>query len=141
MMTNFQLHPRLQQDTLVVGQFTLSGLFMMNDCNYPWFILVPMRAGITEIYQLSQADRQTLWAESCLLAEKLQLIYQPDKLNIASIGNIVSQLHLHHVARFRRDLAWPAPVWGKFPAQPYPEERADAEIAKMRAALSAALVD
>lgn len=140
-MPNFQLHPRLQQDCFSVGRLALSQLLMMDDSQYPWFILVPRRPDITEIHQLAEADRQLLLTESCALAEKLQEIYRPDKLNIAAIGNLVPQLHLHHVARYRTDKAWPAPVWGKLPAQTYDRQQADRQIARLREALSACLID
>ncbi len=139
-MPNFQLHPRLNQDCYLVGQFALSSLLMMNDSQFPWFILVPGRADITEIYQLAEADRQLLLAESCVLAEKLQDIYRPDKLNIATIGNLVPQLHVHHVARYQNDKVWPAPIWGKLPALPYTPEQAGSRIAGMRDALGAFLI-
>jgi diadenosine tetraphosphate (Ap4A) HIT family hydrolase len=140
-MLNFQLHPRLEQDCFTVGQLALSQLLMMNDCQYPWFILVPRRADITEIYRLVEADRQVLLAESCLLAEKLEEIYRPDKLNVATIGNLVPQLHMHHVARYRTDKAWPAPIWGKLPAQPYDRQQANLQIARLREALRRNLID
>jgi len=134
-MNKFQLHPRLQQDCFVVGNFALSQLLMMNDSQYPWFILVPQRNDISEIYQLNDCDRQQLLQESCLLAEKLIDIYQPDKLNIAAIGNLVPQLHLHHVARFKTDKAWPAPIWGKFAACAYPKQDEAAHISRLQQSL------
>ncbi|WAR46785.1 HIT domain-containing protein [Methylomonas rapida] len=135
-MSEFELHPRLQQDCRVVGDFALSRLLLMNDSQYPWFILVPRRSDIMEIHQLAEADRQQLLSESCLLAEKLFELYQPDKLNIAAIGNLVPQLHVHHVARYRTDKAWPAPIWGKFAPAPYQEQDAQREIARLRAVLN-----
>ena len=140
-MSNFQLHARLQQDCFTVGSFALSQLLMMNDSRYPWFILVPRRPQITEIYQLPETDRLQLLDESCTLAEKLQEIYQSDKLNIAAIGNLVPQLHLHHVARFRSDNAWPDPVWGKLPRLPFAEQQADMQIKRMREALRLCLIE
>ena len=131
-MNTFELHPRLQQDCFNVGRFPLSQILIMNDNQYPWFILVPRRANITEIYQLGQDDRQQLMTESCLLAEKLVTIYQPDKLNIAAIGNLVPQLHIHHVARYQEDKAWPGPIWGKFSPVPYDELGAQANIERLR---------
>jgi diadenosine tetraphosphate (Ap4A) HIT family hydrolase len=131
----FQLHPRLQQDCIIVGSFTLSLLLMMNDNHYPWFILVPQRIGISEIYQLSHNEQLLLQEESCLLAETLAKIYQADKMNIAAIGNLVPQLHLHHVVRYRTDKAWPTPVWGKFEAMPYTA----AQIVEHKCRLQAAL--
>ncbi len=138
-MLDFHLHPRLEQDCFLVGDLALCQLLLMNDSQYPWFILVPRRAGLTEIYQLSLDERQLLLAESCLLAENLQSIYQADKLNIATIGNLVPQLHMHHVVRYRSDLAWPAPAWGKAPALPYAQHIADMHITRMRETLSTSL--
>jgi diadenosine tetraphosphate (Ap4A) HIT family hydrolase len=140
-MSPFQLHPRLQQDCFSVGQFTLSRILMMNDNQYPWFILVPQRKGIKEIYELSQSDRQLLMDESCLLAKTMVELYRPDKLNIAAIGNLVPQLHVHHVARYQTDIAWPGPIWGKFPVSTYAGQTADQQIARLRERLKEALVD
>ncbi|NOT11510.1 MAG: HIT domain-containing protein [Methylococcaceae bacterium] len=119
----FQLHPRLQQDCIVVGNFALCRLLMMNDSQYPWFILVPQKSEITEIYQLEISDRQLLIEESSHLAEILVDVYKPDKLNIATIGNLVPQLHIHHVVRYQNDKAWPKPVWGKYAAVQYTEKQ------------------
>ena len=124
----FHLHPRLQADTIEIGCFTLSKFLLMNDSQYPWFILVPMREELTEIYQLSEQDQALLQRESSHLAKALAEIYDADKMNVASIGNIVSQLHVHHVVRYKKDIAWPAPVWGKFEAVPY----TDVQIAEIR---------
>jgi diadenosine tetraphosphate (Ap4A) HIT family hydrolase len=115
----FSLDPRLQNDTFVLGRFPLSLLLLMNDCSYPWLILVPQRPEIREIYQLDPADQHQLLRESCHLAAALAEHYHPDKLNIAALGNVVPQLHLHHVVRYRNDPAWPAPVWGKNPPVAY----------------------
>lgn len=131
-MTSFQLHPRLEQDCFNVGRFALCRILMMNDKQYPWVILVPQRHDITEIYQLAPGDRQQLLDESCWLSEALVAIYQPDKLNIAAIGNLVPQLHVHHVARYRSDIAWPGPIWGKFAASAYTEYEAGIEIERLR---------
>jgi diadenosine tetraphosphate (Ap4A) HIT family hydrolase len=134
-MSTFTLHPRLQEDTLVIGQLPLCQLLMMNDSQYPWFILVPAQANLTEIYQLSPADQNQLITESSLLAKTLQQLYQADKLNIAAIGNLVSQLHIHHVVRYQTDISWPAPIWGKFPALAYTTEQAEQEIFRIKEAL------
>ena len=134
-MPEFQLHPRLAQDCHVVGDLALCQLLLMNDSQYPWFILVPRRAELTEIYQLPADDRQLLLAESCLLAENLQAIYQADKLNIATIGNLVPQLHIHHIVRYHNDNAWPAPVWGKAQALPYAQDIADKHIKRLQETL------
>jgi len=126
MTTTFQLHPRLKQDCISIGRFNLCQLLMMNDSHYPWFILVPEKTGIKEIYQLVKAEQQRLLEESSYLAENLAALYQADKMNIAAIGNLVPQLHIHHIVRYRNDKAWPDPVWGKFAAIPYtPQQIAD----------------
>lgn len=115
----FALHPRLQQDCITLGRFPLSRLLLMNDSHYPWFILVPEKAGMTEIFQLGEEDqRQLLW-ESSTLAQTLSTAFRADKINIAAIGNLVPQLHVHHVVRYKNDIAWPAPVWGYADAVPY----------------------
>jgi diadenosine tetraphosphate (Ap4A) HIT family hydrolase len=119
----FQLHPQLKQDSIELGKLNLSRLLLINDSQYPWFVLVPEIQNITEIYQLSKEDQQLLQHESALLAESLADSYKADKMNIANIGNIVSQLHIHHIVRYKNDIAWPAPVWGKFEAIPYTEQQ------------------
>ncbi|MCX7102702.1 MAG: HIT domain-containing protein [Methylobacter sp.] len=120
---SFQLHPRLAEDCISIGQFELCRLLMMNDSQYPWFILVPKRPELQEIYQLNKAERALLTEESSYLAESLAKLYKADKMNIAAIGNLVPQLHIHHVVRYQIDKAWPAPVWGKFAAVPYNEQQ------------------
>ena len=118
----FQLHPVLQKDTVLIGEFSLSLVLISKDANYPWVILVPKRPEVKEIYQLSLADRQTLLEESCLLASALVKIFKPDKLNVATIGNMVPQLHMHHICRFQTDLCWPKPVWGEISPGAYANE-------------------
>ncbi|MGD8421126.1 MAG: HIT domain-containing protein [Gammaproteobacteria bacterium] len=113
------IHPRLAADCILLGRFPLSRLLLMNDSNYPWFILVPDRDEIREIYQLDDADRAQLLDESCALAEFLVGEFDGDKLNIAALGNQVPQLHLHHIVRYESDPAWPAPVWGRHPPIAY----------------------
>lgn len=115
----FVLDSRLQQDTLVIGDFPLCRLLLSNDSNYPWFILVPRRADIVEVFDLDAEDQLRLWQETTLLSQLLKNLFNADKLNVAALGNVVSQLHMHVIVRQRTDAAWPAPVWGKHPAQPY----------------------
>ena len=132
MTTSFQLHPRLKEDCIAIGRFDLCQLLMMNDSQYPWFILVPEKAGLTEIYQLGKAERQILTEESSYLAENLAALYQADKMNIAAIGNLVPQLHIHHVVRYQTDKAWPAPIWGKFAAVPYTQQHMTDSLAEVK---------
>ena len=131
----FELHPQLQQDCLEIGRFKLCRLLLMDERRYPWFILVPERDGISEIYQLSDADQTLLLNESCTLARGLVEAFAGDKLNIAALGNLVPQLHIHHVVRYRNDPAWPAPVWGKFAPLRYNEAEMSALVARVKASL------
>ncbi len=126
------LHPQLKQDCLLIGRFPLCRLLLMQDANYPWFILVPDREGVTEIHQLDAADRQQLMRESCALATVLAERFKADKLNIAALGNVVPQLHVHHVVRHRKDPAWPAPVWGRVPPTPYTAGRLAEVLERLR---------
>lgn len=131
----FKLHPCLEQDCIAIGRFELCRLLMMNDSLYPWFILVPERADLQEIYQLSKADRELLTEESSYLAENLAELYKADKMNIAAIGNRVPQLHIHHIVRYQVDKAWPAPVWGKFAAVPYTDRQIADNLTRIKAQL------
>jgi len=117
----FELHDRLAADTVLVGEFELCQLLIHRDANYPWFILVPKRPKVTEVYHLSERDRMQLMKESCMLAEALVDVFSPDKINIATLGNMVPQLHIHHVARYTTDVAWPNPIWGAMSAKDYPQ--------------------
>ncbi|KPX71045.1 hypothetical protein ALQ72_03554 [Pseudomonas syringae pv. maculicola] len=119
----FVLDSRLQQDTLPIGDFPLCRLLLSNDTHYPWFILVPRRADITEVFQLNAADQLQLWQETTVLSKVLKEVFVADKINVAALGNVVSQLHMHVIARKRDDIAWPAPVWGKHAAVAYSDEQ------------------
>ena len=116
------IHPQLVNDCELLGRFPLCHLLLCNDSHYPWFILVPARLDIREIYQLDAIDRQQLLDESCQLSEFLMNNYAGDKLNVAALGNQVPQLHLHHIVRFESDAAWPGPIWGKNAATAYSAE-------------------
>ncbi len=111
----FKLDERLQRDTVKVGDFELCRLLIHRDARFPWFILVPRREKVFEIYQLAEDDRIQMLRESCLLAEAMVDVFSPDKINIATLGNQVPQLHQHHIARFVTDAAWPNPVWVSAP--------------------------
>lgn len=117
----FTLHEQLQKDCTVVGHLPLCTLLLMNDANYPWFVLVPRRDGLREWYELTPEEQQQLLRETNGLAECLQQNTGAKKMNIGALGNMVPQMHVHVIARFEGDAAWPAPVWGKVPARPYDE--------------------
>jgi diadenosine tetraphosphate (Ap4A) HIT family hydrolase len=135
----FTLHPQLQQDCEQLGRFALCRLLLMRDANYPWCILVPERPEIAEIYQLTTEDQQQLMRESSLLASTMAETFVADKMNVAALGNVVPQLHVHHIARRRDDPAWPAPVWGKAPARDYSATALQTTVERLRTALGAAL--
>ncbi len=119
----FELHPQLYKDCRPAGRFGLCRLLLMLDANYPWFILVPARREVTEIYQLTESDQLQLARESASLASAIARGFDAHKINIAALGNVVPQLHIHHIVRYRNDPSWPAPVWGKVPALAYSDEK------------------
>ncbi len=133
----FELDSRLKNDTFDFGSFPLCRLLLLNDCSYPWFILVPQREALQEIYQLSEADRQLFWDESNQLSLWMKHYFNFDKLNIAALGNVVNQLHLHHVGRTIGDPAWPNPVWGHRPAIPY----RDKDVERLHRAIQVEFAD
>ncbi|BDY03523.1 HIT domain-containing protein [Ferrimonas sp. YFM] len=112
----FELHERLEQDSMLIGHLSLCQVRLSKDGRYPWLILIPERSGIKEIHHLSDDDQQQMMRESCQVAQIMEEVLSPDKVNVASLGNMVPQLHLHHVARFASDDAWPGPIWGAHPA-------------------------
>jgi diadenosine tetraphosphate (Ap4A) HIT family hydrolase len=115
----WSLHPQLEQDAAVVGDLPLSRLLVSNDANYPWLLLVPRRPGACEIIDLEEKDQSQLVIEIAHISRALKDVTACHKLNVAAIGNVVPQLHIHIVARQRNDPAWPRPVWGTVPARPY----------------------
>ena len=135
MPERFELDPRLAADTVLVGETPLSQVLLMNDARYPWLILVPRRSDITEPFELGEADQARLWQESMRLGEAMKAHFAADKLNIAALGNQVAQLHVHHIARFYTDDAWPGPVWGVGSAVPYSDAARDALIGELRSLL------
>lgn len=132
----FQLHAKLLEDTVLVGRLDLCLVLLHRDSQYPWCILVPQREDITEVHHLDLADRQQLMVESCRLAEVMVDLFAPRKMNIAALGNLVPQLHLHHVARFAEDCAWPHPIWGRSPPVFYSELELNIRVERLRHALA-----
>jgi diadenosine tetraphosphate (Ap4A) HIT family hydrolase len=134
----WMLHPQLGQDTAPVGDLVLSRVLASRDASYPWIILVPRRAGVVEIIDLDEADRATLMAEIAEVSDALKRFTACDKLNIAAIGNVVPQLHVHVVARRKDDAAWPRPVWGAAPPRPYADGELERFVGTLRGALAIA---
>ena len=134
-MSTWSLDPQLARDTFVLGDLPLSRVLLMNDANYPWLILVPRRPALVEIIDLAGSERVQLMAEIARASQALKAATACDKLNIAAIGNVVAQLHVHIVARRRGDPAWPKPVWGHAPARPYDEAAREQFAAALRRGL------
>jgi diadenosine tetraphosphate (Ap4A) HIT family hydrolase len=121
-MSDWTLHPQLVADTATLGDLPLCRALVMNDANYPWLILVPRKNDIAEIIDLDESEQMQLMSEVSRLARALREVTACHKLNIAALGNMVPQLHVHILARFRHDAAWPNPVWNVVPGKPYERE-------------------
>ncbi|CCQ09823.1 Diadenosine tetraphosphate (Ap4A) hydrolase and other HIT family hydrolases [Pseudoalteromonas luteoviolacea B = ATCC 29581] len=118
----FQLAPELARDGIVLAQWPLCNVLLLNDSQYPWFVLVPRVPNVKEIIDLNDEQQLLFWQESAQLSRFIKEVFTPDKLNVAALGNMVPQLHVHHIARFKHDAAWPKPVWGVNPMVPYRDE-------------------
>ena len=119
----FELHERLAADCFWLGDFPASRLLLMNDTHFPWYILVPRFVGARELYLLAEADQVQVLHESSQLSRVIMNVHSGQKLNVAALGNMVPQLHIHHIVRFSTDAAWPGPVWGKVTAEPYTQAK------------------
>ncbi|KGM06113.1 putative hydrolase [Methylophaga thiooxydans] len=136
----YELHSQLAKDTIQIGQFELCDVLLMNDDRYPWVILVPRRVNVREIHQLSEAEQQRLLQESSFVSQAMTQLFSAHKMNVAALGNIVEQLHLHHVARFTSDFAWPKLVWGIGDAMPYSDVAAKAMLSQLKRVLGDYLI-
>ena len=119
----WSLHPQLARDTIAIGDLALSRLLVVNDANWPWLLLVPRRAGASEIIDLDEVERAQLMTEIARVARALKEVTACDKLNVAALGNVVPQLHVHVIARRSGDAGWPKPIWGA--AQPVPHDASE----------------
>lgn len=133
--TGFELDPRLAKDTVLVADWQLCRVLLMDDARFPWLVLVPRRASMVELFDLDEADRSHLLHETQRAMHILRNVAACDKLNVGALGNIVRQLHLHVVARTRGDAAWPGPVWGSGAAVPYAAAALAARIDALHRAL------
>jgi diadenosine tetraphosphate (Ap4A) HIT family hydrolase len=134
-LPEFQLHPQIAADSFAVGELGLSTVRLMRDANYPWLLLVPRVAYANEIADLTPADRAALMDEIVKASTALRATVRSDKLNVAALGNVVAQLHVHVIARRHDDASWPKPVWGAEPAKSYPPGEGEALAAKLAARL------
>ncbi len=138
MSSGFTLDPRLAGDTIPVGDLALSSVLLLDDARFPWFVLVPRPAGVSEVTDLSGEDAAALMEETRIATRVMLDLSKPDKVNIGALGNVVAQLHVHVVGRFRSDPAWPGPVWGHGTRKPYPEHAAQALVERAAALFAAA---
>lgn len=133
----FELHPQLAADTQPVARFPLCDVLLMDNANHPWLILVPRVPEAVELIDLDEDQQVELMREVAKASRVLQTVFQPQKLNVAALGNLVKQLHVHVIARFEDDIAWPRPVWGSADAQPYTPEALIDRIKRLSSALRA----
>ena len=138
MPSAFALHPQLAADTIPVGELALSSVLLMDDARFPWFILVPRRPEASEMTDLSDEDAAALMGEIRIATRVMLELAKPDKVNVGALGNVVPQLHVHVVGRFRSDPAWPGLVWGHGSRSPYPAHAAAALVERAAALFAAA---
>jgi len=132
---SFALHPDLIRDTVEVTRLALCRVGLMNDSTYPWLVLSPMLTGLRDFHDVPAEHHATLMAEIGRASRALQKAYTTDKINVAALGNVTPQLHIHVIARSAGDPAWAKPVWGIVPPKPYAADAMSEAIAKVRAAL------
>ncbi|MCW5686533.1 MAG: HIT domain-containing protein [Pseudolabrys sp.] len=130
------LHPQMEADSAPIGDLPLCRVLAMNDANYPWLVLVPRRNGMRDVIDLTDTDQARLAVESAQAARALKDMTHCTKLNVAALGNTVPQLHVHVIARFSNDAAWPRPVWGVLPAKPYSDVALADFIGKMKRSMA-----
>ena len=129
---SWSLHPQLARDTTNIGDMPLSRVLVINDANYPWLLLVPRRIDVNEIIDLDEVEQAQLMTEIARAGRALKKVTACDKLNIAALGNVVPQLHVHIIARRETDAAWPKPVWGVAPARSHDPDELEQFIAALR---------
>lgn len=137
----FVLDERLQNDTILIGRLPLCQVLLMNDKRFPWVILVPARNDVFEYYHLSESDRTQLMKESTLVVEKMSDHFSASSMNIAALGNVVPQLHQHHVCRYTDDPAWPNPVWGHSTGVPYQADELEIRVKELQSLLQQHFVE
>ena len=133
---DFELYPQLATDTIEVDRWDCCRVLLMNDANYPWLVLVPRREGLAELHDLDSTDWLTCMSEIARASRTLQCLVGAHKMNVAALGNVTRQLHIHVIARFAVDAAWPKPVWGQVPAEPYGKAALAERVEEMTRALN-----
>ena len=135
-VTDFELDSRLAADTLFLADWTLCRVLRSNDRTYPWLVLVPRRKGMQDMIDLDPVDQQMLMGEVTRAGRAMKKALKPEKLNIAALGNVVPQLHVHVIARFTDDPAWPRPIWGVQAPRPFTGKEAESEVTRWRERLA-----
>jgi diadenosine tetraphosphate (Ap4A) HIT family hydrolase len=133
---DFELDSRLDNDSLFLMDWPLCRVLRMNDRAYPWLILVPRRTGAREIIDLSTPDQALLLREIGQASRAIKKALKPEKLNVAALGNVVPQLHVHVIGRFTDDPAWPRPIWGVQAPLPFDSDDAEVEVIQWRERLA-----
>lgn len=135
-MKQTELHPVLAKDCITVCTLLVCDVLLMNDSQYPWLILVPDRPDLKDLDELSKDDTPLLYSDINKTSKVLRELFKPTKLNVAALGNMVPQLHIHVIARFESDKAWPRPVWGLHPPQPYANDDLNDLLTRLRRAFA-----
>ena len=130
---SFELHPDLKRDGIPMGTLPLCQVLLINDSHYPWFVLVPKRGNISDTIDLTPEDHVQLWTESREFSIAIMRAFDGEKLNVAALGNMTPQLHIHHIVRYKSDPAWPGPIWGKHALEPYTASEAQKIKTKLAA--------
>ena len=133
---HWHLHPQLAEDTHPLAHLPLCDVRLMDDANHPWLVLVPRVPNAVELIDLTDEHQAQLMREVALASHVLRVTMRPDKLNVAALGNMVPQLHVHVIARYRDDIAWPRPVWGNATARPYAPEELIERVKALRTSLA-----
>jgi diadenosine tetraphosphate (Ap4A) HIT family hydrolase len=128
----FHLHPTLAADTIEISRWHVSRVLLMKNANYPWLILVPARQNLCGLHELSNSDRPVMMDEIIRASDALKKLHKPARINVAALGNMVEQLHVHVIARFEDDAAWPAPVWGVGPPLAYAQDELQNTVRRLR---------
>lgn len=128
----FKLHSDLIRDGIDIGSFGLCRVLLINDATYPWFVLVPQTEGLKDTVDMTDLEHATLWQESKIFGSAIMDIFSGEKLNVAALGNMTPQLHIHHIVRYTHDAAWPGPIWGVKPLTPYDSSAVDMMKEKFR---------
>lgn len=136
-MADFKLHELLVRDCIELAELPLCKLLLMNDSQYPWFVLVPRVNDVQDIYQMDWQEQQQFLNESSMLSEVLMTAFNGDKMNVAALGNVCPQLHVHHIVRYKNDSAWPKPIWGLNDMEAYAPADIEAVKAKLLPQLAA----